>query len=391
MAEESIGMPVSSTDFLQFLDISPDALIVINKGGTMIAVNQSVEKLFGYKRAELLGMPLDTLLPVRYRDAHHVHRVHYFENPRPRPMGVGLQLYGLRKDNTEFPVDISLRPLLLDGIVHAIGAVRDMSKQHWAEQELQETHQQLDFLQEQQARYDTFLSMASHELRTPITTLLTIGQMFQRNIERPPLTDPDERAKAIEIAKSALDEMVKQILRMNRLIGDLLDVSRTSTGHLSLILSDFLLDELVSEVVATTQSMATTHTITVEGATCVTIHADRDRIEQVLVNLLNNAIKYSPQTQTIEVLLSTIGESALISVRDHGIGIAKEHQAHLFERYYRLIDDKHKKYAGLGIGLYIAAQIVERHKGKMWVDSEASKGATFTFSLPLSLRERMSP
>jgi len=371
----STPLPINSVskDFLQFFDISPDALILVNQAGTIVAVNAQMESIFGYTQSELLEHPLEMLLPERFGNIHVTHRDHYFAFHRPRPMGIGLHLFGQRKDKTEFPIDISLRPLLLDNTLHAIAAIRDMTAQKHAENELKS-------LYEQQKRYDTFLSMASHELRTPLASIQVITQMFSRNLA--PLYPSTGQGITTEIARDALDEMTNQIARLNRLIGDLLDVSRTSAGHLSLILSDFEIGEVVRETIKTFQKTVSTHTILIHGEGKRYVHADKGRIGQVLINLLSNGIKYSPEASQIDVTIADTLDSVLISVHDYGIGIAKEYQPRLFERYYRLIDEEHKKYAGLGIGLYIAAQIVQRHNGKIWVESDGEKETTFSFTLP---------
>jgi two-component system sensor kinase FixL len=363
MEENMQALHVMSKDFLQFFDISPDALLVINQTGNIIIVNAQVEHDFGYSRSELFGHSLEMLLPERFSKIHISHRDHYFAALRPRPMGVGLQLFGLRKDKTEFPVDISLRPLLLDNTPHVIAAIRDMTEQK---------------------RYDTFLSMASHDLRTPLASIQIIAQMFVRNLDRPYPTTQQQREQATQIAREALGEMTSQISRLNRLIEDLLDVSRTTAGHLSLTLSSFAIGEIVQEAVLSMENTVNTHTFRVRGDESQFVYADRDRIRQVIANFLSNAVKYSPGAQKVDIAISSTVDSVIVSVHDDGIGIAKEQQPRLFRRYYRLTDDEHKKYGGLGIGLYIAASIVQHHNGKIWAESDAKKGATFSFSLPIT-------
>jgi PAS domain S-box-containing protein len=365
-----------SKDFLQFFDISPDALLIIDQTGTIIVINTQMERIFGYSQLELLGQHVEMLLPECFRKIHVSHREHFFADSRQRPMGIGLQLFGLRQDKTEFPVDISLRPLMLENKLHVIAAIRDMTAQKRAENELKS-------LYEQQKRYNTFLSMASHELRTPLASIQATTQMFSRNLIR--LYSPilEKKKMTIEATQEGLAEMTNQITRLNRLIGDLLDISRTNDGHLSFSFSDFEIGELVRDIVNMLQKTVSTHTISIHGKGKQHIYADRDRIGQVLTNLLTNGIKYSPEAKDIEVSISRAADSVIISVRDYGIGIAREYQPHIFEQYYRLVDDEHKKYAGLGIGLYIAAEIVRRHNGKIWVESEEGKGSTFSFSLPV--------
>ncbi len=193
---------ITSAGLLQFLDISPDALITVNQAGMIVMVNRQAEALFGRTREELLGQQLEILLPQRFREAHIAHRERYFSAPLTRPMGVGLQLFGRRKDGMEFPVEISLRPLLLDGVLHAIGAIRDVTEQK--------------MLEEQLRRKDDFLSMASHELKTPLTSLVAYTGLLHR------LLEGESNAQAVQY----LSRMDAQLAKLTRLIVDLLDMRR---------------------------------------------------------------------------------------------------------------------------------------------------------------------
>ena len=150
----SVPLSISSTNVRPFLDISPDALVIINRAGTIEMVNRQTEAAFGYARSELLGQPLELLLPERLHEVHTAHREQYFSAPRTRPMGVGLQLVGQRKDGTEFPLEISLNPLLLDGSLHVIGAIRDMTAQRIAERERLQQLEQIRLQPEQIVHYE---------------------------------------------------------------------------------------------------------------------------------------------------------------------------------------------------------------------------------------------
>src|SRR6266496_4434840 len=164
----SAPIPISSTNVLPFLDISPDALVIINQAGTIVMVNRQTEAVFGYTRSELLGQQLELLLPQRFHEVRTTHREHYFSAPRTRPMGVGLHLVGRRKDGTEFPVEISLNPMLLDEVLHVIGAVRDMTEQRVAERE---RLQQLQYI-----RLQTELINLAHDailVRDPISRVIS--------------------------------------------------------------------------------------------------------------------------------------------------------------------------------------------------------------------------
>ncbi|TMB86198.1 MAG: PAS domain-containing sensor histidine kinase [Chloroflexi bacterium] len=220
-------------------------------------------------------------------------------------------------------------------------------------------------------RKDHFISMASHELKTPLAILSAFTQLLREWFEA------EDRQDVI----LHLSKMDDQITRLTKLVADLLDISKMQAGKIELAQEAVDMDELLREVVENLQP-TTTHRLLVKGAAHRSITGDRDRLGQVLMNLLTNAIKYSPQAETVMVRVAQTRDTLTVSVQDFGIGIAQSHQEKLFERFYRVYSEKDQTYPGLGIGLYIAHEIIQRHGGKMWVDSFEGKGSTFSFSLP---------
>ena len=220
---------------------------------------------------------------------------------------------------------------------------------------------------------DEFLGVASHELKTPVTSIKGYTQLLERRFRN----DGDERSAAL------LQKMNVQLQKLTLLIEDLLDVTRIESGKLLFRYSSFDYNELMNEIVEETQRTTTKHTIIRKLSSTVTLSADRDRIGQVLSNLLTNAIKYSPRSETIIVKTVCTDDAIITSVRDFGIGISPEKQQHIFERFYRVEGETRATYPGLGLGLYISAEFVKRHNGSIWVESEEGKGTTFSFSLPL--------
>jgi PAS domain S-box-containing protein len=225
-------------------------------------------------------------------------------------------------------------------------------------------------LRESQERQDTFLSMTSHELKTPLTSMQILISFFRREIVD------------MKYGK-AIATMENQLQRLARLVNDLLDMSRIKTNQLSLVLVSCDIAEVATEVVRMIQMSTSTHSLVLVCDTSVRVQADHDRLEQVMVNILTNAVKYSPNADRVDIRVTTDKHNALFSVQDYGIGISQEDQAHIFEQYYRSIGLSNQKYAGLGIGLYIASEIIQRHNGRIWVESEEGKGSIFSFSLPL--------
>ena len=241
-----------------------------------------------------------------------------------------------------------------------ISTTVDIDRQKHIEQELRKTREQQDM----------FLSMTSHELKTPLTSLqLHISLLYRR------LKDDANYGKSMA-------SMHVQMQRIIRLVNDLLAMSRAKTDQLMLNVSRFAVDTFVEGVVENVQRTSN-HTLIVTCETNAEIEADKDRIEQVLVNFLTNAIKYSPATTPVNICTQVDKDTheVFFSVQDEGIGITPEVKKHIFEQYYR---SPNQKYAGLGIGLYIAAEIIKRHQGRIWVESQEGKGSTFYFSLPIS-------
>lgn len=230
------------------------------------------------------------------------------------------------------------------------------------------THQK-----ELEKQKDDFLSMASHELKTPITSMKMFIDLQTRQLQ----TIKSEKARYY-------NERIKdQANRLKELTNDLLDVSRIQTGKLRFTKEDFDLTEIVTDTVEGLSGTTKKHKLFLKGKTKTIISGDRYRIYQVIVNLITNAIKYSPNGNKVNVAIKKINNYAIVSVQDFGIGIKKDQHHKIFDRLYQVTDPNEKTYPGLGLGLYISKEIIERHHGKIWVESEPGKGATFLFKLPL--------
>lgn len=229
-------------------------------------------------------------------------------------------------------------------------------------------------------RKDEFISMASHELKTPVTSLKVYTQLLERQFER-----EGKKDSVVSVSK-----MNAQIGKLTNLINDLLNLSKIQAGKLEFRKSEFDLNTLVEEVVTTLQATDDTHQIIVRGKLAELVYGDRDRISQVLINLLTNAMKYSQGADTVILTVSSQKQHVVVSVQDFGIGIEKKHQEKIFDRFYQVTDPTEKTFPGLGIGLYISNQIIQRHGGTIHVDSAKGKGSTFTFTLPLSHKNNVA-
>ena len=223
-------------------------------------------------------------------------------------------------------------------------------------------------------RKDDFLSIASHELKTPVTSLKAYTQLLKMDARENP-----ESRNAIMLSKMDL-----QVDKLTALITDLLDTSKMQHGKLIYNKTSFMLDELVADTVKEMEMTVAGHQITIKRSLPVRIFADKDRINQVVINLINNAVKYCLDDKAINIQLETRDHVAVCSVQDFGHGITEAQRDKIFERFYRVTGNNLHTFPGLGLGLFIAKEIIERHGGKIWVESEEGRGSTFYFSLPLS-------
>jgi PAS domain S-box-containing protein len=336
------------------VESSNDAIIGKTLNGMITSWNDAAEQLFGYTAQEAIGKPITTIIPPElHREEEEIIsklrqgiRIQYYETVR------------VRKDGTKVDVSLSISPVK-DSEGNIIGAAkiaRDITER-----------------KELERRKDEFISMASHELKTPVTSLKGFTQLLHRRFRQ---RDDEESLRF-------LARMDAQIANLTKLISDLLDISKMQTGQLAYREEPFDLDALVQEIVENVQGITQTHRLVVENPARVRVYGDRDRIGQVLINLLTNAIKYSPNADRVIVRITTDGANALVSVQDLGMGIDEAYQEKIFERFYQVNEPEMQTYPGLGIGLYIASEIIKRHQGRIWVQSRKGEGSTFSFSLPL--------
>ncbi|MGI8419688.1 MAG: ATP-binding protein, partial [Candidatus Levyibacteriota bacterium] len=226
---------------------------------------------------------------------------------------------------------------------------------------------------ELETQKDDFIGIASHELKTPVTSIKAYTQLLQRQFKQ----------FGNEKATQNLAKMDAQLNKLNALISDLLDVTKIDSGKIVFNKDLFDFDKLIADTIDQMQLISEQHNITLKGTVKKDVFADRERIGLVLTNLLTNAVKYSPHGDNVTVHVSKDGKDVVVGVQDLGIGIPKKNLSKVFERFFRVKSPKGDTYPGLGLGLYISAEIIKRHEGKMWVDSEHNRGSTFYFSIPI--------
>ncbi|WP_316771507.1 ATP-binding protein [Pedobacter frigiditerrae] len=272
---------------------------------------------------------------------------------------------------TEYSVEFRL--LLADGsykwhLGRALPFVEDEEIKLWIG-----TNTNIDIQKENEQKKDEFISIASHELKTPLTSVKAFNQLMSR-------TDDQEKLSKY-VAKSA-----EHISKLEKLITDLLDVTKINAGKMNYTMQVFDFTEMVKESIENVQHGTNTHQIILEQADAIEYNGDHFRLEQVMNNFLTNAIKYSPDGDKVLVNCRVENNNIVVSVEDFGVGIEENSLDKLFDRYYR-VDNTAMRFEGLGLGLFISSEILKRHQGNFWLESELGKGSTFYFRLPLALKD----
>ncbi len=339
-------------------DTALDSIITMDHTGRIVEFNPAAERTFGYRRDEVVGQNMaELIIPPSLHERHKRGLAHYLATGEGAVMDRRIEIVAMRQDGSEFPIELAVTRVPKEGFPLFTGTIRDITERKELEQ-----------------RKDEFISMASHELKTPVTSLKGFTHLLQRRLAK------QGDGQALHF----LDRMEAQLNKLTKLISDLLDVTKMQTGKLEFREERFSLDELVRETLENLQGTTETHRFRLEEVRNAQVFGDKDRLGQVLINLLTNAIKYSPQADAIIVRVSTDEHGAIVCVQDFGIGIAETHQEKIFERFYQVNDATEKTFSGLGIGLYISNEIVRRHHGRLWVKSAKGAGATFYVSLPLA-------
>lgn len=360
--------------FRGLLEAAPDAMVIVDSAGLVMLVNRQTEELFGYAREELLAKPVDMLVPGPLRDRHASHRGRYFVDPKMRPMGAGLELYAVRKDGSEFPVEILLSPLTIESETIVSAAIRDVAERKKTEETLrraQTIERETERLRDLDRLKDEFLSTVSHELRTPLTVILGLAEVLRGSAA----TDREDRAELLE-------RIFANASTMHAMIEQLLDYSRLEAGKVRLEIRPLPLRAAILRCVDLAHGVLGSRRSSVDVPDGPKVQADEHAFERILMNLLTNAAKYSPEDSTVRVTAKAENGVATISVQDEGVGIPAGEQSQIFERFYR--GSQRSGGRGTGVGLAVVCRYVELLGGSVSVESELGRGSTFQLTLPLA-------
>ncbi|GIM18610.1 hypothetical protein KHM09_10610 [Leptospira borgpetersenii] len=359
-------MKHSELTFQLMVESVPNAILLLNRDGKIVYINNQAEKLFRYERIELIGQVVEVLLPHRYRKNHPTFRDSFFLSPKVRPMGAGRDLFGLKKDGAEFPIEIGLNPIDTDDGLMVLASIIDITERKNQEATLIRKNE----LEVKNKELEQFAFLASHDLQEPLRTVSNYIQILEEDYGNTLDSNANRHLKTIDQATKRMSVLVKALLMYARIGRDqkltLTDLNRT----LSEVLSDLENLILHSKAKIISELLPSLNVYEVE-------------FRQLLQNLITNAIKFSKKETDPEIKIHcrNEGEHWHFSVQDNGIGIESKYLDRIFFIFQRL--HIKEEYEGHGIGLAHCKKIIELHNGRIWVESSIGIGSTFYFNIPI--------
>lgn len=334
------------------LDSIPDAVVVVSAQGRIVQVNANAEVLLGYERGELRGRHVEVIVPERFRADHVAQRQGFQEAPRNRAMGAGKQLCARHKSGREVPVEIMLSPGVAGSVV---AVVRDITKRREVER-----------------LRDEYLGYISHDLKNPLSIITLHARLLARKLAARDLDDEGRAVEIIAQAAAFIEKMVRELLEMSYLEVEDAHIHKEPTK----------LERFLEAVLERTVSTPDRARVKLDILSPATAWVDVVRIERVVVNFVQNALKYAPSDSAIIIRLEARGDMAVVSVTDEGPGLTSEEASYVFDKYRRT--QRAGTRDGLGLGLYLCQKIVEAHDGKIGVESKPGEGSRFFFEVPMT-------
>lgn len=352
---------------------APDAIVEVDNSGRIMMINEQTEQLFGYMRDELLGKPIEVLIPERFRKGHISHRTHYTKEPRKRPMGQDLDLVGRRKDGQEFPVEISLSPIETKNGQLVVSSIRDITHRKQLEDQLRQHTVELEekvLHTERLAAVGRMAAQVAHEIRNPLSSIGLNIEMLADELE-------EHQWEKNEEAQSLINITLSEIERLNNVIHDYLQFARMPSQQLQPTSLNDLVNELAKFVQPEAQQVRVDVMCDLDEK-LPDVPLDPGRIRQAILNCVRNAIEAMPDGGQL-VFFSRLSDKnhVVLEITDNGPGISPDHQLRVFDPFYSTKDK------GTGLGLPYVRQIVEEHEGRIDLDSTPDAGTTISISLPV--------
>ena len=356
----------SEAYFRTLLESAPDAMIIVDEGGKIAIVNGQAESMFGYDRGEMLGHSVEFLLPERLRKHHVSHRQGFTASARIRPMGAGLELIGLRKDNSEFPVEISLSPVPTTTGTFVSSVIRDVSRRKRMEQEIIAAHEAAERANKANS---AFLAAASHDLRQPVQALSLLNGALRRTVK-------DERALEM------IEHQENSLTAMTNLLNSLLDISRLDAGAVSPDFEAFPMQRLIDRLSPEFSRQASHKGLDFSSRSgVVVVRSDPNLLSEIIQNLVSNAIRYT-EKGSVSLVCNERDGRCFIEVKDTGIGIESDQLDAIFREFYQCRSRRANK-EGFGLGLAIVRRLADLLELDITVKSDPEMGSCFSVSLPV--------